>query len=244
MKSVACIVFLIAVTGISGTAFAQSGPIEQGRGLAWGSLGFQGDLGGSVNSSGIGVVNGMRAEIDANTWGERYDAALIFRIGGAYNLTSRSQLTGEVTWEQSEADMTESGLIGGQPLLVKFSDYQGTAIDVGYRYFVGGLSTMKPFVGGALGYQRLQDITISFESSVFNEADVPFYDDSWGFGWRIGTGVLGDINERFGWQLTVDLKYASQLSDQSGTGTVGFERINDTGNRWTLPIMGGLHVKF
>ena len=243
MKSVACFC-LVAVIGFSGTAFAQSGPIEQGRGLAWGSLGFQGDLGGSVNSSGIGVVNGMRAEIDANTWGERYDAALIWRLGGAYNLTSRSQLTGEVTWEQAESDRTESGLIGGQPLNVKFGDYQGTAIDVGYRYFVGGLSKMKPFVGGALGYQRIQDITISFDSAPFSEADVPFYDDSWGFAWRLGTGMLVDINERIGWHVTVDLKYASQLSDQSGLGTVGFERINDTGNRWTLPIMGGVHLKF
>jgi hypothetical protein len=34
------------------------------------------------------------------------------------------------------------------------------------------------------------------------------------------------------------------LSDQSGIGTVGFERINDVGNRWTLPVMGGVYVKF
>ena len=89
-------VCLAAVAAFVATAaFAQpADPLEQGRGLVWGSLGFQGDLGGAVNTSGIGVVNGLRSEIDTNTWAERYDAALVFRIGGAYNLTPVSQLFG------------------------------------------------------------------------------------------------------------------------------------------------------
>ena len=53
-----------------------------------------------------------------------------------------------------------------------------------------------------------------------------------------------DINERFGWQVTLDIKYSGVLSDQSGIGTVGFERVNDVGNRWTLPILVGAFVKF
>lgn len=227
------------------TSFAQSdGPLVQGGGMAWGSLGFQGDLGGAVNSSGIGVVNGLRAEIDTNTWAERYDAALIFRIGGAYNLTSNSQLFGTITWEQSEADTTDVGLIGGQPLQAKFSDYQGTGFDAGYRFFFAVESRLQPFVGASIGFQRLQDITISLSSPVFNAPDVPFYDDSWVAGWRVGTGVLMDINDRLGWQVTLDLRYSGVLSDQSGIGTIGFERINDVGNRWTLPILGGVYVKF
>jgi hypothetical protein len=245
VKYVVCNVVLITLSALSGTAaFAQSDPLEARRGLAWGSLGFQGDLGGAVNSSGIGTVSGLRAEIDANTWGERYDAALIFRLGGAFNLTSRSQIFAEITWEQSESDMTEAGLIAGQPLLVTFSDYQGTGFDAGYRHFFGTQFKAKPFVSAAFGFQRLQDITISLSSTPFNVADVPFYDDSWVFGWRLGTGILVDITDRFGWQVTVDLKYAGGLSDQSGIGTVGFERINDVGNRWTVPILAGAYVKF
>jgi hypothetical protein len=245
MKSIVCSVLLLASIPLSGAAaFAQSTPLEDGRGMVWGSLGFQADLGGSVNSSGVGVVSGLRAEIDANTWGERYDAALIFRLGGAYNLSSNSQVFAEVTWEQSEADTAETGLIGGQPLNVKFSDYQGTAFDVGYRYFFATEMKAKPFVGFAAGYQRLQDITISLSSTPFNISDVPFYDDSWVFGWRVTSGVLVDINDRLGWQVTLDIRYAGSISDQSGIGTVGFERINDVGNRWTVPIMGGVYFKF
>jgi hypothetical protein len=245
MKSIVRVVLFVAAVPLSGvTVFAQSAPVAEGRGIVWGSVGFQGDLGGAVNSSGIGVVNGLRAEIDTNTWGERYDAALIFRVGGAYNVTSNSQLFAEITWEQSEADSTQAGLIGGQPLNVKFSDYQGTAFDVGYRYLFTTDFKARPFVGVAAGYQRLQDITLSLSSTPYNVDDVPFYDDSWVFGWRVGTGVLVDINDRLGWQVTVDLKYASGMSDQSGIGTIGFERINDVGNRWTVPIAGGVYVKF
>ena len=234
-----------ALTLLSTTASAQSNePLEAGRGIAWGSLGLQGDLGGAVNSSGIGVVSGLRAEIDANTWAERYDTALIFRIGGAYNITTRSQVTAALTWDQAEADTTEIGLIGGQPLQGKFSDYQGWGIDFGYRYFFPTEYKAKPFVGGSLGFQRLQDITLSLSSPTYNNSEIPFYDDSWVSGWRASTGVLFDINERLGWQVTIDIKYSGVLSDQSGIGTVGFERINDVGNRWTVPIMGGVYVKF
>jgi hypothetical protein len=246
MKPLLRVMLLTGAFALLGTsAFAQAtAPLEEGRGMAWGALGFQGDFGGAVNSSGTGVVNGLRAEIDANTWAERYDAALIFRMGGAYNLTSNSQVFGAMHWEQAEADTAEVGLIGGQPLLAKFGDYQGWGIDAGYRYFFNTDYVAKPFVGGSIGFQRLQNITISLSSTPFNVADVPFYDDSWVAGWRVGTGVLVDINDRFGWQVTIDLKYSGVLSDQSGIGTVGFERINDVGNRWTLPIMGGVYVKF
>jgi hypothetical protein len=34
------------------------------------------------------------------------------------------------------------------------------------------------------------------------------------------------------------------LSDDAGVGTLGFERINNVANRWTLPFMGGIYVKF
>jgi hypothetical protein len=218
--------------------------LEQGRGMAWGSLGFQGDLAGSLNSSGIGTIGLRIAEIDANTWAERYDAALIFRVGGAYNLTDRSQVFAAVGWEQSEADTAVAGLVGGQPLEVKFSDYQGWGIDAGYRYFWPTDIKMKPFVSGSLGFQRIQDITISLSSVGFRQDEVPFYDDSWVTQWRIGAGFLWDITERFGWQVTLDIKYAGVLSDQSGIGTVGFERINDKGNRLTLPILVGAYAKF
>jgi hypothetical protein len=101
-----------------------------------------------------------------------------------------------------------------------------------------------PFVSASVGFHRIQDITLDLLSPTFNASEIPFYDDSWVAGWRVGTGFLYDINDRFGWQVTIDIKYTGVLSDQSGIGTIGFERINNVGNRWTLPIMAGAYVKF
>src|SRR5262245_57048848 len=121
----------LAVLLLAGNASAQT-TIQPGHISVWGSIGFAGDLGGSVNSSGIGVVSGSRAEINANTWGERYDSALVVRTGIAYNLTDRSQVFAALTWDQAEADVATVGLIGGQPLDAKFGDYQGWGLDVGF----------------------------------------------------------------------------------------------------------------
>jgi hypothetical protein len=245
LRVVRVAVISMVIQSLGLVAFAQpDGPLVQGQGLAWGSLGFQGDLGGAVNISGIGVVAGQRAEIDTNTWAERYDAALIFRVGGAFNLTSTSQLFGAMTWEQAEADTTTIGLLGGQDLAGKFSDYQGWGIDAGSRYFFPSEYKAMPFVSASVGFHRIQDITLDLLSPTFNASEIPFYDDSWVAGWRVGTGFLYDINVRFGWQVTIDIKYTGVLSDQSGIGTIGFERINNVGNRWTLPIMAGAYVKF
>jgi hypothetical protein len=237
-------VAVMSLMVFNGTATAQS-TLEQGKFMIWGAIGFQGDIGGSLNTSGVGVVNGARAEINSNTWGERYDAALIVRTGAAYNLDERSQVFSSLNWEQSEADTTAVGLIGGQPLQAKFSDYQGWGIDFGYRYFFPQSSGPNPFVSGAVGWERLQniDVTLSSPAGVLASA-VPFYDDSWVWSWRIGTGFLWDFSRHFGVIGTLDLKYAGVLSDAAGIGTVGFERINDTGNRWTLPFSGGIYVKF
>ena len=240
---------LIAVMVVAATpAFAQfnqsPGPLEPGGVMVWGAIGMQGDLGGSVNSSGIGVVNGARAEINTNTWGERYDAALIVRAGGAYNFTSHDQFFAAFAMQQAEADGAEIGLLGGQPLTGTFTDYQGWGLDAGYRFVFDSAMSAKPFVSASLGFDRIQEISLSLSAGSFNANDIPFYSDSFVMSWRIGTGFLWDLNDRIGALATIDLKYNGVLSDRSGIGTIGFERINDTGNRWTLPVMAGVYVKF
>ena len=224
--------------------FAQDGPLEPQRLMVWGALGMQGDLGGGVNTSGIGVINTFRAEIDRNSWGERYDAALIFRVGGAYNLTDHSQLTAGFGWQQAEADAADFGLIAGQPLTGEFSDYQGWGLDAGYRYVFGTTLPFHPFIGGSIGFERIQEISLTLSSPVFTVDDIPFYNDSWVASWRLGVGFLWPINDMFGAHVSVDVKYSGVLSDRSGIGNIGFERINDVGNRWTLPVMTGVYVKF
>jgi hypothetical protein len=229
---------------VTSPAQAQGTSLEAGGGMIWGALGFQADLGGNVNSPGVGTVSGQRAEINANTWAERYDSALLFRIGGAYNLDYRSQIFGTLSWEQAEADPAVAGLIGGRDLEVTFTDYQGWGLDGGYRFFFDAGLPIMPFLSASLGFQRVQEITITMIALPFAAREVPFYADSWVTQWRVGTGFIGDFNRHFGWQATLDIKYTGVLSDDAGIGTLGFERINNVANRWTLPFMGGIYVQF
>ena len=220
--------------------------LDIGGGMVWGSFGFQADMGGMVNSSGIGTLGGQRAEINANTWAERYDSSLLFRVGAAFNLDTQSQLFGTLSWEQAEADPAEAGLIGNRPLELTFSDYQAWGFDGGYRYFFDADLPIMPFLAFSLGFQRVQEITLTMAATgpAFAARDIPFYDHSWVTQWRLGTGFIGDFNRHFGWQATLDIKYSGVLSDSAGIGTLGMERINNVANRWTMPIMGGLYVKF
>ena len=220
--------------------------LEIGGGMVWGSIGFQADMGGMVNSSGVGTLAGQRAEINANTWAERYDSALLFRVGAAFNLDTQSQLFGTFSWEQAEADPAVAGLIGNRPLELTFSDYQAWGFDGGYRFFFDAGLPIMPFLSFSLGFQRVQPITLTMLATgpAFAAREVPFYDASWVTQWRLGTGFIGDFNRHFGWQATLDIKYSGVLSDSAGIGTLGLERINNVANRWTMPLMGGIYVKF
>lgn len=240
-----CLAAVITI-GVAKPAVAQSTTIlSPGGGMVWGSLGFQLDLGGSVNSSGIGQIGGQRAEINANTWGERYDSPMLFRFGGAYNLDERSQIVGAFGWQQAaEAEPADAGLIGSRRLEVSFTDYQGWELDAGYRYFIDIGRSAMPFLSVSIGFQRLEAITISLSAPPFQVNELPFYAESWVAQWRVGTGIIAEVSEHFGLQATLDLKYSGVLSDEAGIGTLGFERINNVGNRWSLPIMGGIVLKF
>ena len=232
---------------LASTASAQGQTqLDIGGGMVWGSIGFQVDMGGMVNSTGVGTLAGQRTEINANTWSKVYDSELLFRVGGAVNLDTQSQLFGTFSWEQAEANPAAAGLMGNRPLELTFTDYKAWGFDGGYRFFIDAGLPIMPFLSFALGFQRVQEITLTMLATgpAFAARDVPFYDEQWVTQWRLGTGFIGDFNRHFGWQATLDIKYSGVLSGSSGIGTLGMERINDVGNRWTMPIMGGIYVKF
>jgi hypothetical protein len=214
--------------------------------LVWGAVGIEGDLGGSVNSSGVGTINGMRTEVNANAWGERYTPALAIQYGVAFNSNSISQFFVSGHWDQSESDTAVIGLMGGQPLTATFSDYQGWGFSFGGRRYFPTTIQAKPFVSGSIGFEHRKAINaiLSSDPVGFIEQDVPFYADSWVTQWRVGGGMMWELTPRVGWQATADIKYSGVLSDVAGLGTLGLERINDTGNRWSLPVMAGIFVKF
>jgi hypothetical protein len=155
-------------------------------------------------------------------------------------------LFGTVSWEQAEADPAAAGLIGNRPLELTFTDYEAWGFDGGYRFFFDAGLPIMPFLSFSLGVQRVQPIALTMLATgpAFAAREVPFYNASWVTQWRLGTGFIGDFNRHVGWQATLDIKYSGVLSDSAGIGTLGMERINDVGNRWTLPIMGGIYVKF
>jgi hypothetical protein len=232
------------ISGAS-VAHAQTTGFTPGHFSVWGEIGFENDLKGNINTSGVGLVAGQRAEIDINSWAERYDAALLVKAGFGYALDDQQQITFTFNWDQAEADQAEIGLLGGQPLTATFTDYQGWGFDAGYRYYAPTASKVKPFVEMAVGVQHVQEIhadMIGAPNLAFN--DVPFYNDSYALRGRAGGGIVVMFNSKVGFQLVGNLQYTGALKDQSGLGTLGFERVNNEGRKWNAPLTGGIIAHF
>jgi len=229
----------------AGVAQAQTTGITARHVSVWGEIGFEGDIKGNVNTSGVGVVAGQRAEIDINSWAERYDAALLVRFGVGFALDDEQEFIVTGNWDQAEADQAVVGLLGGQPLQATFTDYQGWGIDFGYRFHFATASRVKPFAEVAGGIQHVQEIHATFigaANQVFN--DVPFYSDSFAGRARAGGGLLFAVSGNVGVQIAAGLQFTAALKDQSGLGTLGFERVNNDGRKWNTPLTGGIYVHF
>jgi hypothetical protein len=60
----------------------------------------------------------------------------------------------------------------------------------------------------------------------------------------VGGGVQIDLSNRLALQGGVDLKWHGDAGDRDGLAGTGLEPINDKSRRWSMPITGGVTVRF
>jgi len=59
-----------------------------------------------------------------------------------------------------------------------------------------------------------------------------------------GGGVQINLSERFAVQGGVEFKWQGDATDLDGLAGTGLELINDESRRWSMPITGGITVRF
>jgi hypothetical protein len=59
-----------------------------------------------------------------------------------------------------------------------------------------------------------------------------------------GGGVQINLSDRFAVQGGVEFKWQGDAGDLDGLAGTGLESINDESRRWSMPITGGITVRF
>jgi hypothetical protein len=107
------------------------------------------------------------------------------------------------------------------------------------RIMSGSLPLAALLVAFSAGDVRAQSNPWSASLSTGN-----MYDTSVVPSFGAGGGVQINLSQRFAVQGGVDFKWQGDANDLDGLAGTGLEPINDENRRWSMPITGGVTVRF
>jgi hypothetical protein len=138
------------------------------------------------------------------------------------------------------------GTVAGLALNAHFADYKEWGAEVGYRYYFQADQPFKPYFALAGGLRFVSELpsTFSVPQAGVVLSDVPFYDRSTVGVFGADLGFSYDLNESVALGLEGGLRYQTSPSDLEGLAGTGLEPINDTGSRWSLPLLASVTFRF
>jgi hypothetical protein len=211
-------------------------------------IGFDNDLAGHINSSGVGTLNGQTVVILANTYEEVYGTGLHLRGGVGYNVhDTNTELRATVTFQSLDADfVTPLGDIGASKLYAQYTDYQSLALDFGARQYIDLNNRFRAYGEAAIGFGFIDKIDATLVAPTINLSGKAndLYDQTVATALSGNVGLLYKAGDRVGVFGQFGLRWMSGLAQVDDLVGTGLETINDKSSRWTIPFVVGVRYQF
>ena len=263
---------IIFAAGLGSTAQAQPGSIrdlpQAGKVALTPYGGTEFDIDGTVFGAASESLTGtflggalsttVTFSADEQSFSDVYELPMVFGFGFNYGLSKTGELFGGFRYTRAEAkefdalgvsaNITFAGvavLSGSGRITGEFDDYKAFGGEIGYRHFFLNTKSFTPFVSGALGFKKTQDINLDLS---FNGAslldDVKFYDDAFTGTAALGFGFRYNVSQGVTLGVETGLRFEGSLSedDTDLTGGGSFENINDDGDRLSFPLLVRLNI--
>lgn len=236
-----------ALVGTVSNASAQTQVTRSPWNIEFG-VGFDNDISGNINGSGVGTINGQTVVITRNTYEEVYGTGLHLRGGVGYLIDGeRTELRATVTFQSLDADfIVPIGDIGVSNLYAQYSDYQSLTLDVGARRYRDLATNVRVYGEGTVGLGFVDKIDaqlIAPGANLTRNAD-DFYDQTVALSFAANAGVLFETSNRVGVFAQLGLRWVSGLAEVDDLVGTGLDTINDKSSRWTLPFVTGVRFGF
>jgi len=236
-----CLSAAFVWAAVSGsTASAQTNPWSVSF-----DIGAQVAVNGDVHSDGSGTVLGLPTQVTAKSYGDVYGTGFYWAAGLGYRVAEQGELRIRGSYTSNPAERLQVGTVAGLPLFGLFDDYEAFGMDLGYRQYLGR-GRIQPFAGADVGFVRLETVTSEFSVPAAGVVlpDVGFLDSSVVPAFGFSGGVQVQLSDRLALQGGVDFRWHGDATDVDGLAGTGLEEINDETRRWSMPITGGVVVKF
>jgi hypothetical protein len=238
-----------AVLFALGAAVVPASASEEGLKGRW-SVAFQGgtdiELGGSLHEGGAGAVLGLPTTVEARSFGDVYDPGFRGQLAVGYGIGRASELFVRGSYYKTTSETLQVGTVAGLPLNADFAQYKEWGAELGYRRYFRGDEPFKLYVGGLAGLRFVKKLpaTFSVPAAGVVLSDVPFYDSSNVVVFGADVGFTFELSKTVAVGLETGPRYQTGLSDLEGLAGTGLERINDTGSRWSMPVVATVSVRF
>ena len=240
ITSVSLPVAAVLVALSAGDVRAQSNPWSVSF-----DLGTQVALSGDVHGGGSGTVLGLPTQVEARSYKDVYGNGFYWAAGLGYRVGEGGEIRVQGNYTANPADRLQVGTVAGLPLFALFDDYKAFGMDFGYRQYFG-TAMARPFVGASAGFVRVDTIQSEFSVPAAGVvlSNVNMYDTSVVPSVGVGGGVQINLSDRVAVQGGVEFKWQGDATDLDGLAGTGLEAINDENRRWSMPITGGITVRF
>jgi hypothetical protein len=208
-------------------------------------LGTQVGLNGDVHGGGSGTVLRLPTQVQARSYQDIYGNGLYWAAGLGYRVGEAGEIRVQGSYTANPADRLQVGTVAGLPLFALFDDYKAFGMDFGYRQYIG-TAKARPYVGAGGGFVRVDAIQSEFSVPAAGVvlSSVNMYDTSVVPSVGAGGGVQINLSDRFAVQGGVEFKWQGDATDLDGLAGTGLESINDESRRWSMPITGGITLRF
>ena len=240
ITSVSLPVAAMVVALSAGEVRAQSGPLSVSF-----DLGTQVALTGDVHAGGSGTVLGLPTQVEARSYGDVYGSGFNWAAGFAYRVGQAGEIRVQGGYTDNPAERLQVGTVAGLPLFALFDDYKAFSMDFGYRQYFGAAKA-RPYIGAGGGFVRVGEIQSEFSVPAAGVVlpDVNMYDASVVPSVSVGGGMQISLSERLAFQGGVEFRWQGDATDLDGLAGTGLESINDESRQWSMPITGGITVRF
>ena len=210
-------------------------------------VGWDNDISGNINSSGIGTLRGQTVVILKNSYEDVYGTGLHLRFGGGYMFRPNTEFRATFTFQSLDADfVVPMGDIGVSKLYGQYTDYQTFGLDVGGRRY-GNITDKIRGYGEAtigIGFVDKTDVTLVAPSINLSGQANDFYDQTAAFALGFGGGLMFQTGERWDLFTQVGFRWMSGMAHTDDLQATGLDTMNDKSSRWTMPFIAGIRYRF
>jgi hypothetical protein len=237
---------VLFMAGAVSNAQAQSTTPENPWSVEFG-IGWDNNISGNINSSGIGQLKGQTVVILKNSYEDVYGTGLHLRFGGGYMFRPDTEFRATFTFQSLDADfVVPMGDIGVSKLYGQYTDYQTFGLDVGGRRY-GNITEKIRGYGEAtlgIGFVDKTDVTLVAPSINLSGKANDFYDQTAAFAFGFGGGVMFQTGEHVDVFTQLGFRWMTGMADIDDLEATGLETINDKSSRWTMPFIVGARYRF